>query len=173
MSFEFRRVITGHDKSGLAVIKEDAVVASSARSSNYEAATVWCTAQFPVNNDEDAYTHGEPGPKGSRVLMRIGEMRPGDVVARPMHRTETLDFAIVLSGSCDMALDGGEVVRRLSPGDVVIQRGTNHAWVLNGESPVRFLFVLIDAHPVHCGDKILGDFLDNFGGTQTPMPQQS
>jgi quercetin dioxygenase-like cupin family protein len=126
-----------------------------------------------VNNDEDAFNNGEPGPKGQRVLMRIGEMQPGEKSSGIMHRTETLDYAVVLAGECDMELDNGEMIRGLKVGDVVIQRGTNHGWIARGSAPVRFLFVLIDAHPVHVGDKILGDFLGNFGGKISPMPQSA
>jgi quercetin dioxygenase-like cupin family protein len=69
-----------------------------------------------------------------------------------------------------MLLDGGETVRQLKAGDVVIQRGTNHGWVATGPGPVKFLFLLIDAEPVRVGDKVLGDFLENFGGKLQPMP---
>jgi quercetin dioxygenase-like cupin family protein len=173
VTFELRRVITGHDNDGNAIIKRDEIVKSQERLPGYQAMTVWCTREFPVNNDEDAFNNGEPGPKGQRVLMRIGEMQPGEHSAAIMHRTETLDYAVVLSGECDMELDNGEMIRGLKAGDVVIQRGTNHAWIARGSAPVRFLFVLIDAHPVHAGDKILGDFLDNFGGKISPMPQSA
>lgn len=171
MKFSFRRVVTGHNTEGLAIVKKDEAIESQERLPGYQATTVWCTAQFPVNNDEDAFNHGEPGPKGGRVLMRIGEMWPGEIASQHIHRTETLDYAVVLSGQCDMTLDSGEVVKGLKAGDVVIQRGTSHGWVPTGPGPVRFLFVLIDALPVRIGDKVLGDFLDNFGGRLQPMPE--
>ena len=173
MTFSFRKVVTGHNEQGQAIVKRDEVVTSIERRPGYQAQTVWCTAQFPVNNDEDKDNNGNPGPKGTRVLMRIGEMQPGETSksAHVMHRTETLDYAIVLSGQCDMLLDGGETVRQLKAGDVVIQRGTNHAWVATGPDPVKFLFVLLDAEPARVGDKVLGEFLDNFGGKMRPMPE--
>ena len=59
----------------------------------------------------------------------------------------------------------------MRPGNVVIQRGTNHAWVATGPDPVKFLFVLMDAEPVRVGGKVLGEFLDNFGGKMRPMPE--
>lgn len=173
MTFSFRRVVTGHNDEGLAIVKRDEVITSIERRPGYQAQTVWCTAQFPVNNDEDMDNNGVPGPKGTRVLMRIGEMQPGEKLTfNPvMHRTETFDYALVLSGVCDMILDGGETVRQLKEGDVVIQRGTNHAWVATGPGPVKFMFVLLDAEPVRVGGKVLGEFLDNFGGKMRPMPE--
>jgi quercetin dioxygenase-like cupin family protein len=171
MAFNFRRVVTGHNDQGLAIVRDDEIIQSQERLPGYQATTVWCTAQFPVNNDEDSFNHGEPGQKGRRVLMRIGEMWPGEMASQYIHRTETLDYAVVLSGQCDMTLDSGTVVKGLKTGDVVIQRGTSHGWVATGPGPVKFLFVLIDADPVRCGDKVLGDFLDNFDGRLQPMPE--
>lgn len=60
-----------------------------------------------------------------------------------MHRTKSLDYAIVLSGEIDMLLDDSEL--RLSAGDVIVQQGTNHAWVNRGKETCRIAFVLIDA----------------------------
>lgn len=171
MTFEIRRVITGHDDQGNAIIKRDETMISHERLPGYQAMTVWCTREFPVNNDEDAFNDAEPGPKGQRVLVRIAEMEPNAPSSGILHRTETLDYAVVLSGECDMELDNGEMIRGLKAGDVVIQRGTNHGWISRGTAPVRFLFVLIDANPVRAGGKVLGDFLDNFGGRVSPMPQ--
>lgn len=104
MTFSFRKVVTGHNDQGQAIVKRDEVVTSIERRPGYQAQTVWCTAQFRVNNDEDKDNNGNPGPKGTRVLMRIGEMQPGETSksAHVMHRTETLDYAIVLSGQCVM-----------------------------------------------------------------------
>ena len=71
-----------------------------------------------------------------------------------MHRTETVDYALLLSGECDLELDSGEVVH-MKPGDIVVQRGTMHAWVNNGAAPAVFAFILIDADPVEIGNKKL------------------
>ena len=59
-----------------------------------------------------------------------------------MHRTETLDYAVILEGELTMILDEGEVV--LKQGDVVIQRGTSHSWANRSDKPCKILFVLID-----------------------------
>ena len=60
-----------------------------------------------------------------------------------MHRTRTLDYAIVISGEIDMLLDDGEV--HLKAGDVVVQQATNHAWVNRGKEPCRIAFILMDS----------------------------
>jgi mannose-6-phosphate isomerase-like protein (cupin superfamily) len=60
-----------------------------------------------------------------------------------MHRTNTLDYAIILSGEIEMLLDDSTV--HLKTGDVVIQQGTNHAWINRGKVPCRIAFVLVDA----------------------------
>ena len=168
MPFEVRRIVTGHNDSGLAVIKHDEVLVSEHRRPGYDALVAWCTSDFPVNNNEEAYNLGEPGQKGSRVLFRICEMIPGDHTP-VMHRTETLDYAIIISGEMELHLDGGEV-EILKSGDIVIQRGTNHAWKAVGTVPVKVMFILIDAKPAWVNGKQLGNFLDNFGGKISPMP---
>jgi uncharacterized cupin superfamily protein len=60
-----------------------------------------------------------------------------------MHRTRSVDYAVVLEGEIDMLLDDSEV--HLEAGDVLVQQGTNHAWVNRGTKPCRIAFVLIDA----------------------------
>jgi uncharacterized cupin superfamily protein len=60
-----------------------------------------------------------------------------------MHRTRTVDYAVVMSGEIDMLLDDSEI--HLKAGDVLVQQGTNHAWVNRGTAPCRIAFVLIDA----------------------------
>jgi quercetin dioxygenase-like cupin family protein len=59
-----------------------------------------------------------------------------------MHRTESLDYAVVLEGEITMLLDEQDIV--LKAGDIVIQRGTNHAWSNRSGKPVRMLYILID-----------------------------
>ena len=59
------------------------------------------------------------------------------------HRTRSIDYAIVLEGEIDMLMDDTEV--HVKAGDVLVQQGTNHAWVNNGDKPCRIAFILIDA----------------------------
>jgi len=71
-----------------------------------------------------------------------------------MHRTETIDYVIVLAGEIDMDMDDSTV--RLKAGDVMVQRGTNHAWVNRGTAAARVAFVLIDAKPLGIGHPVTG-----------------
>ena len=71
-----------------------------------------------------------------------------------MNGTETVDYALLLSGECDLELDSGEIVH-MKPGDIVVQRGTMHAWVNNGPAPAVFAFILIDADPATVAGKEL------------------
>lgn len=82
-----------------------------------------------------------------RHIRQLGLAPEGPARDRPrdpgMHRTRTLDYAVILSGEIDMLLDDSEV--HLKAGDVVIQQGTNHAWVNRGDRPCQVAFILIDA----------------------------
>ena len=89
---------------------------------------------------------------GQGTVIRITEFAPG--APKFMHRTETVDYALLLSGECDLELDSGEVVH-MKPGDIVVQRGTMHAWVNNGTAPAVFAFILIDADPAKVGGQEL------------------
>jgi hypothetical protein len=68
-----------------------------------------------------------------------------------MHRTETVDYAVVMEGEIDMLMDDPKDDVHLKAGDVVVQRGTNHAWANRSGSPCRIAFVLVDAVPLSRG----------------------
>lgn len=169
MSFTFRRVVTTHDDAGRAVVHSDERVSSEPRNAGYEAKVVWTTSQFPPRNDGDP--DALPGRRGSRVLIRTGELVPGESDVPSMHRTETQDVAVVVSGRLDMVLDSGEVVESLGPGDIVVQRGTMHQWVARGAEPVRVVFVLMDSEPVRVGSRLLREDISVFDGRLSPMPR--
>ena len=88
-----------------------------------------------------------PGAREALQLRRFGagdghtDLAARAERRRVMHRTETLDYMIVLSGECDLELDDG-LTTHVSTGDIVVQRGTMHAWVNNGSAPRVFAFVL-------------------------------
>jgi quercetin dioxygenase-like cupin family protein len=85
------------------------------------------------------------------VVFRVVSFGPG--VAPRNHRTDSIDYATVISGEIDMVLDGEAV--RLKAGDVLVQRGTIHNWVNKGTEPCVIAFVLVTAKPVTAGGKVL------------------
>jgi quercetin dioxygenase-like cupin family protein len=154
MSLKVRRVITGHDDRGKAIVLFDETCRNViSRRERHHSCVVWSTASLPVDNsgseDESARPLGAPPAEGT--VFRIIEYGPG--VAPRNHRTSTIDYAVVISGEIDMELDD-EVVH-LRAGDVLVQRGTIHNWVNRGTEPCIIAFVLIAAHPVVRGGKIL------------------
>jgi len=154
MSITVRRIITGHDKSGKATVTIDETVTSSAESRpGANPKVIWTTEGFPVNNDGD--TDESTRKTGTTLtdgtVFRVISFAPG--VAPRNHRTDSIDYAVVISGEIDMVLDG-EVVR-LRAGDVLVQRGTIHDWINTGTVPCVIAFVLISAKPVTAGSKVL------------------
>jgi quercetin dioxygenase-like cupin family protein len=154
MAVQVRRVVTGHDKDGRAVVKIDEVSENviSTRPGQ-SACVVWTTEAFPVNNageaDEGLRQVGTTLKNGT--VFRIVEFGPG--VAPRNHRTDSIDYAVVLSGEIDMELTDSVV--HLKTGDVLIQRGTIHNWVNRGTTSCVIAFVLIDAKPVEVDGKVL------------------
>ena len=84
--------------------------------------------------------------KSEDAFAQIGDLAALTVKADSphplMHRTETVDYGIVIEGEITLVLDDSEVLLR--PGSVVVQRGTNHAWANRSGRPCRMLFVLVD-----------------------------
>jgi quercetin dioxygenase-like cupin family protein len=154
MSLQLRRIVTGHDESGRAVVKIDEISKNlvSARPGS-TACVVWTTESFPVDNtgeaDEGLRKTGTTLSNGT--VFRVVEFAPG--VAPRVHRTDSIDYAVVISGEIDMELDNSVV--HLKAGDVLVQRGTIHNWVNRGSAPCVIAFVLIDARPVEVGGKVL------------------
>jgi quercetin dioxygenase-like cupin family protein len=110
---------------------------------------LWLTDRVPASNagQEDTAPGGVrnpiPPPRGG-TLCRIVEFEPAADLW--FHKTDTLDYAVVLEGEVWAVLDEAETL--LKPGDVLIQRGTHHAWDNRSEQVCRILFVLIDAEPL-------------------------
>lgn len=173
---EFKRVVTGHDAQG------QAVIASCGPTPNvfpllavpgtvfYE---LWNSSASPAPLDNGADPTDQPlqlspKPQGSvirvvdippdsvqntvsdenaaAVFAEIGESHAGTGQANArhklMHRTETLDYGIVTEGEVWLVLDEEEV--HLRRGDVVVQRGTNHAWSNRTDAMARMVFILLD-----------------------------
>ena len=178
MEERIRRVVTGHDENGKAIILSDGyatAVKTVPLWPGLVSTDIWKTNASPVviAKDEPDPTLGprslHPPPQGT--VLRISIVPPetdailkldankakevfkgvgnadastlGRGARHPlMHRTETLDYAVVLEGEITMLLDDSEV--HLKAGDVVIQRGTNHAWSNRSGKPARMLYILMD-----------------------------
>jgi quercetin dioxygenase-like cupin family protein len=80
------------------------------------------------------------GPPEAGTRVRIVDMPPG--ARSPMHRTESVDYGVVLEGEITLVLDDGSVTT-VGPGELVVQRGTDHAWENRTDTPTRILFVLV------------------------------
>ena len=173
MARQTRRIITGHDASGKAIVVTDgnAPNVKVRQGTGITSTLLWVTEATPADISSAAETTnreiGVSPPAGGSIL-RIVDFPPaakgadkidnaamkkemgldhghgGKPARHPfMHRTRSIDYALVLEGEIDMLLDDSEV--HLKEGDVLIQVGTNHAWVNNSDKPCRIAFVLIDA----------------------------
>jgi quercetin dioxygenase-like cupin family protein len=154
MALQVRRVITGHDANGRAIVKIDEVSKNVVSTRPGASANViWTTEGFPANNDgqEDAGLKKVGTTLKNGTIFRIIEFAPG--VAARNHRTDSIDYIVVMSGEIDMELDGSSV--HLKAGDVMVQRGTIHNWVNKGTQPCVLSVVLVDAKSVEAGGKVL------------------
>ena len=163
MAFSVRRIVTGHDSNGKAIVATDEKLpgALSPSRSGISRCEIWSADKMPVDNSEGAAAeaqrkgfvvrHNYVG-SGQGNVCRIVEFSPGGTPF--MHRTETLDYAILLKGECDLELDDGKRVR-MKPGDICVQRGTMHAWVNKGTVPAVFAFILIDAKPAEVNGEVM------------------
>ncbi|AMN42086.1 cupin domain-containing protein [Rhodoplanes sp. Z2-YC6860] len=154
MSLKPRRVVTGHDASGRAVVKIDEIAKNiSSRRQGVASTVVWSTDTFPVNNDgdEDAGQRKLGTTLENGTVFRVVRYEPGVVPRR--HRTDSVDYAVVISGEIDMELDGETVT--LKAGDVLVQRGTVHNWVNRSNDVAIVAFVLVAAKPVTAAGKVL------------------
>ena len=172
VSKEVRRVVTTHDETGKATVLFDGPTPHrNDRGGGTILHNIWVTDETPAvltgTKDRMAREIGIPPPRRGSVirvldLPPIGDVSKMDVGAmqahlgpehsspkarKPrhpmMHRTRTIDYAIILSGEVDMLLDDSEV--HLKAGDILVQQATNHAWVNRSKDVCRICFVLIDA----------------------------
>jgi hypothetical protein len=174
-----RRIVTGHDADGRAVIQEDRPVPRVQRIGGEHGPLffeVWNTRESPARIDRASGEPVEDGiqlapPKnGTRIRVldippddeRLETLTPEQIKAHFaevaaadasshsgsdsrhafMHRTETVDYGIMLEGELTLIMDVGETVIRA--GDIVVQRGTNHGWANRSGKPCRIAFILID-----------------------------
>ncbi|HEY7242019.1 MAG TPA: cupin domain-containing protein [Burkholderiales bacterium] len=161
-----RRVVTGHrDGKGTVIYDGPAPNRKLRQASGLVSTLVWVTDESPadlsgVGDRAEREIGVAPPPLGSvfrvvefppgrkemsrdAVLQEMGLSHQNDSRHAGMHRTRSVDYAVVMEGEIDMILDDGEV--HLAAGDVLVQQGTDHAWVNRGAHPCRIAFVLIDA----------------------------
>ena len=154
-----RRIVTGHDANRVAkVIMDGPATNAKYPAPGIVSALIWCTDETPADvsvgehvEDFGARILGTaPPPNGTRLA--VIDFPPGNPPI--MHRTETIDYVLVLFGEIDMDMDDSTVT--LKAGDVMVQRGTNHSWVNRGRERARVAFVLIDAKPLGIGHPVSG-----------------
>ena len=165
-----RRVVTGLDGRDHAVVLFDSRMPLKPVAPGIIATNFWITDSYPPHLTKDDPSGRQIGtaPPDNGTKFRVVEFLPLDAatearmppemlqkgISNPpsrgipvrhplMHRTRSLDYAIILSGEIDMMLDDGDV--HLKPGDVIVQQATNHAWVNRGKEPCPILFVLMDS----------------------------
>ena len=174
MAHKIRRVVTGHDKTGKAICVSDEIATEILQRDSRPGVTLtnfWKTKSTPTEFDGTEETLGEDfvlHPPKNGTIFRMVEFEPEDpevlkkldgkdafssmgaghaIVANArhpfMHRTDSVDYAIIVKGKIKMLLDDSEV--ELNQGDVVVQRGTNHAWSNQYTETCIIAFVLVDA----------------------------
>lgn len=147
-----RRIVTGHDAQGRAVVVSDTTVSALRRpDAAMVSSHIWLTDRAPAAIEETDDGVGRisgtaPPEQGTR--FGILDIQPGNT-QHPPHRTDTIDYIICLAGEVDLELDASRVT--LKAGDILVQRGTNHAWVNRGTAPARLAFVLVDGAPKRGG----------------------
>ncbi|TCD69409.1 hypothetical protein EIP91_007756 [Steccherinum ochraceum] len=162
-----RRVVTGHTAEAEPTIILDESVQPKfwhPKSTN-GVFDLYRTEQVPANNNEvkgewvDSIAHSLPGPAGLSTLngatFRVFDYAPGSSVFP--HRTESLDFGIIMQGSVVLDLENGESTI-LKQGDVIVQRGVLHSW--KNPSPTewtRIYWVVVGAKPVEVNGQVLGE----------------
>lgn len=154
-----RRVVTGHDADNVAKVLIDRPASNEKFPQPGLVSTmVWCTdgapAKMPVGEqieDMGARILGTAPPaRGTRFA--VIDFPPDN---HPhLHRTETVDYVIVIEGEIEMDMDDSTV--KLKQGDIMIQRGTNHAWANRSDRRARVAFVLVDAEPLGIGNPVIG-----------------
>ena len=152
MSLQIRRVVTGHTENGRAKVEIDEVATNViSNRAGASSCVVWSTKGFPVDNDgfADPTKASFKTTVDNGTVFRIVRYDPG--VTPRNHRTDSIDYAVVMSGAIEMELDDGVVVT-LKAGDVLVQRGTIHNWVNRGPEVCVIAFVLVSAKPVTAND---------------------
>lgn len=158
MAKPIRRVVTGHTEEGKAVFLTDEEFETLVIPSGDAAmATIWTTATVPADcNDNIDGRLRDAGTtlKGGSVI-RVVDMLPG--ASSPMHRTSSIDYGIVLSGSIELELEDG-AIKTVGESGIIVQRGTIHRWKNPSKNDIcRIVFVLTEAKPFEVNGNALPD----------------
>jgi quercetin dioxygenase-like cupin family protein len=140
-----QRVVTGHNEHGRAVFKsEDVTPTKMIPSGDASFLLIWTTETVPADNNDE--TDGRIRDAGLTLnqgsVIRIVDMLPGK--ESPMHRTNSIDYGIVMEGEIELELEDG-AKRTVRQGGIIIQRGTNHLWRNTSDKVTRIAFILIEA----------------------------
>ena len=161
-----KRLITSHNDEGKAVVYSNEDFDWQNLDKDQMAfSVVYSTSSFPpdLNKDADVTAHealmkksvGLVNPNGT--IIRCVDFAPGYRCG--MHRTQSLDYGIILEGEIDMVLDSG-AVEHMKRGDVAIQRATQHQWVNTSKTEwARMMFVLQDCKPIEVAGQVVGEDL--------------
>lgn len=137
---KIRRVVTANDKEGKSYVKWDSCIEGKSTRTGFLTFPLWATKKLPVEMIEEDPGMWQTGITiGGGSIFSISHWEPGEV--KRWHKTDTIDYAFVISGEICMQLDKEEVC--LKAGDVLIQRATNHNWWNRGSEPCTILFVLL------------------------------
>jgi len=162
MQSSIRRVVTGHDKKGAAVFVSDNIYETVVIPSGDAAmTTIWTTATVPADlNDETDGRERDAGTtlKGGSVI-RIVDMLPG--ASSPLHRTNSIDYRIIISGTIELELDNNNI-KTIEAGDIIVQRGTIHKWRNpSADNVCRIVFVLTEAKPFEINGAALQEYMEH------------
>lgn len=153
-----RRIVTGHDGEVAKVLIDGAATNAKYPAPGAVSTLIWSTDKSPAAipagagiEDFGARILGT-APPANGTRFAVIDFPPGNI--GHMHRTETIDYVIVLDGEIEMDMDNSTV--KMKAGDIMVQRGTNHAWFNRSASRARVAFVLIDAEPLGIGKPVLG-----------------
>ncbi len=151
-----RRIVTGHNNDGTAIFTSDESYETIVIPSGDAAmATIWSTATVPADcNDTTDGRIRETGTtlKGGSVI-RVVDMLPN--ASSPLHRTNSIDYGIIISGKIELELDN-QVFKTIEAGEIIVQRGTIHKWRNPSSDEIcRIIFVLTEAKPFEVNGKAL------------------
>ena len=171
-----RRIVTGHDARGRSIFASDEPsphVLTIGGRTDFALTNLWVTDATPASNAGTADAAARPvvlEPPKNGTIFRVVEFpseRSGAAFDRKaafaamgadhaldpdagrhpgMHKTSTVDYAIVLSGEIWALMDEGETL--MKAGDCLVQRGTNHAWANRSDAPCLVAFILVSANPI-------------------------